>query len=175
MSQEPLDIIVHLYKGGQQAFEQGRYRESVQQLELACQGVERNTSLGGEIQIWLVTAYEATGQQKEAIALCKKLVHHPALATRQQARRLVEVLEAPKLYIDPEGFVKIPDLNQLDGNETTLSQLSSTKIQQRSKPTAQLQEPVDLSSVNTQDNRFIWVALMGILLVLGALVWMAQS
>ncbi len=176
MSQEPLDIIVHLYQAGQQAFEQGRYRESVQQLELARQGVEPNTRLGGEIQIWLVTAYEATGQRKEAIALCKQLVHHPAIATRKQARRLLEVLEAPKLYIDPEGFVKIPDLNELDGNEMALSQQTSTRsTQQTSKATPQPQEAVDLSSVNHQDNRFIGVALSGILFLLGALLWMAQS
>lgn len=176
MSQDPLETIVNLYQAGQTFFEQGRYRESVQQLELARQGAELNTGLGGEIQIWLVTAYEAAGQRPEAIALCKKLIHHPAISTRKQARRLLEVLEAPKLYLDPEGFVKIPDLNQLDGNETTLSkQTSTTATQPTSKRTSQPDEAIELSSVNNQDNRFIGVALMGILLVLGALLWAAHS
>ncbi|MGA9380278.1 MAG: hypothetical protein WBV73_16055, partial [Phormidium sp.] len=32
-------------------------------------------------------------------------------------------------------------------------------------------EPVDLSQVNTKDNRFIWVALIAIVLILSGLVW----
>jgi hypothetical protein len=35
----------------------------------------------------------------------------------------------------------------------------------------QLPEPVDLTQVNTRDNRFIWVALITIGLTLGGLIW----
>lgn len=172
MSEDSLESVVKAYQAGQTAFEQGRYRESVQQLELARQDVELNSRLGGEIQIWLVSAYEATGQRQNAIALCKQLVHHPAIDTRKQARRFLEVLEAPKLYIDPEGFVKIPDLNHLDGNDTAFSQTSSTMPTQRiSKSLTQPEDPIDPNSVNNQDNRFIGVALIAILLMLGALLW----
>lgn len=176
MSQDSLESVVKAYQAGQTAFEQGRYRESVQQLELARQDVELNSRLGGEVQIWLVTAYEADGQRQKAIALCKQLIHHPAIATRKQARRLREVLEAPKLYIDPEGFVKIPDLTHLEGDEKALSQTSSTlSTQPSSKLPTPPPEVIDPSSVNHQDNRFIGIALLGILLILGALLWMAQS
>ncbi|MBD2484435.1 tetratricopeptide repeat protein [Planktothrix sp. FACHB-1365] len=174
MAQESLDIIQSQYQAGQLAFEQGRYRESVQYLEQAREAVESNSRLGGEIQIWLVTALEASGQRPEALALCKQLIRHPTVATRQQARRLREVLEAPKLYIDPEGFVKIPDLNHLDEKEDSRSQAypgTSTQSVSKSPP------PVFVSNVEgvkTQDNYFLWVALIMILLVSGGLFWLGS-
>ncbi|WRH65018.1 MAG: hypothetical protein RSE13_13645 [Planktothrix sp. GU0601_MAG3] len=125
MAQEPLDSVKIAYQAGQFAFEQGRYRESVQYLEQARQAVELNSRLGGEIQMWLVTAFEASGLRPDALGLCKQLTRHPNIETRQQARRLLEVLEAPKLHIDPEGFVKIPDLNHLDVQGNSRSQNNS--------------------------------------------------
>jgi tetratricopeptide (TPR) repeat protein len=88
VTQEPLEAVQIAYQAGQFAFEQGRYRESVQYLEQARQAVELNSPLGGEIQMWLVTAFEASGKRQEAIALCKQLTRHPNIGTRQQARRL---------------------------------------------------------------------------------------
>ena len=32
-------------------------------------------------------------------------------------------------------------------------------------------EPIDLSQVNTADNQFIWIALVGVILTLGGLFW----
>lgn len=174
MAEESLDIIQSQYQAGQLAFEQGRYRESVQYLEQARQGVESNSRLGGEIQMWLVTAYEASGQRQDAIALCKQLVRHPTVGTRQQARRLLEVLEAPKLYIDPEGFVKIPDLNHLEEKEKARSPRSpvmSTPVASPS-PIAQFLNNVD--DAKTQDNQFLWIALILILLVSGGLFWFSS-
>jgi len=175
VAQEPLDTIDSLYQAGQFAFEQGRYRESVQYLERARQAVEPNSRLGGEIQIWLVTAYEASGQKPEAIALCKQLIRHPTLETRQQARRLREVLEAPKLYIDPEGFVKIPDLNHLDDKEDSRSQTYRvTSTQSVSKPPSP-PVGVNFDEVKTQDNYFLWIALIIMLLVSGGFLWLGFS
>ncbi len=174
MVEESLDIIQSLYQAGQLAFEQGRYRESVQWLEQARQAVESNSPLGGDIQMWLVTAYEASGQRQDAIALCKQLVRHPRVGTRQQARRLLEVLEAPKLYIDPEGFVKIPDLNHLEEKEKARSvqySVTSTPVASQS-PIAQFLNNVE--GVKTQDNQFLSMALILILLVSGGLFWFSS-
>ncbi|MCY7277838.1 MAG: hypothetical protein LH702_29895, partial [Phormidesmis sp. CAN_BIN44] len=44
------------------------------------------------------------------------------------------------------------------------------KPTQKSRPA--IPEPVDLSHVNT-DNRFIWVALVAVGLIVGGLVWLS--
>ena len=79
MSAETLEIVKTEYQAGKSAFEGGHYRQSVQHLEKASALVDRNSRLGGEIQIWLVTAYEAAGQRNEALSLCKQLDRHPSI------------------------------------------------------------------------------------------------
>lgn len=170
MAEKSLDSVKIAYQAGQFAFEQGRYRESVQYLEQARQAVELNSPLGGEIQMWLVTAFEASGLRQDAIALCKQLTRHPNIETRQQARRLLEVLEAPKLYIDPEGFVKIPDLDHLDVQGNSRSQNNSVATV-RSIPKSPVPPVInDFDGVKTQDNKFLWIALIIVLLISGGLI-----
>lgn len=174
VTQEPLEPVKIAYQAGQFAFEQGRYRESVQYLEQALQGTQANARLGGEIQMWLVTALEASGKRSDAIALCKQLTRHSHIATRQQARRLLEVLEAPKLYIDPEGFVKIPDLDHLDVPGYSRSQNDSVATVRPipKPPVSPMVNPVD--GVNTRDNQFLGIAFIIVLLVSGGLIWVSS-
>jgi hypothetical protein len=171
VAEEPLDTVQIAYQAGQFAFEQGRYRESVQYLEQARQAVEPNSGLGGEIQIWLVTAFEASGKRPDAIALCKQLTRHPNIVTRQQARHLLEVLEAPKLYIDPEGFVKIPDLDHLDVQGNSRSQNNSVATVRSIPKSGDFTVVNNWDGVNTKDNQFLWIALIIVLLVSGGLMW----
>lgn len=171
MNAETLEIIKEQYQAGKAAFERGQYRQSVECLEKASALVDRNTRFGGEVQIWLVTAYEAAEQKKEAIALCKQLDRHPSIEIRKQSRQLLYILEAPQLTRRPEWMTQIPDLATITDNEanTRLGNAAvGGKSSPRSLPTA---EPVDLSQVNTKDNRFIWVALIAVILILGGLIW----
>jgi hypothetical protein len=130
--------------------------------------------LGGEIQTWLVTAYEAAGQRSEAIALCRVISRHPDLNTRKQGKRLLYILEAPKLKSRPEWLTQIPDLTNLaeSDNQDRKGFSTSQRRSQPAQPTFQL-EPLDPGQVNTEDNRFIWVALVAVMLVLlGSLLWL---
>lgn len=173
MSQESLEIVKTEYRSGKAAFERGQYRQSVQHLEKAAALVERNSRLGGEVQIWLVTAYEAAGQRTEAIALCKQLESHPSYETRKQGRRLRYILEAPQLKRPPEWMTQIPDLASLPDNEAEI-RLGRAAAPSKPKPRPRpQQEPVDLSTVNTKDNLFIWVALVAIALTLAGFVWLS--
>lgn len=162
------------YQAGQMAFERGDYRKSVNHLEKATALVNPNSALGGEVQTWLVTAYEAAGNRSAAIALCKELTRHPNLTTRKEGRRLLYILEAPKLKTRPEWLTQIPDLESLGDQNATASVKTAVPASKRKanaeKPKFQL-ESVDLSQVNTEDNRFIWVALIAILAMLGSLLW----
>lgn len=161
-----------VFDQGKTAFERGQYREAVQYLVQAMALVERNTALGGEIQTWLVTAYEAAGRRTEAIALCRQLQQHPDRETRKQSRRLVYILEAPQLQRNPDWLTQIPDLSQVKDIDPIARQ-GSSRPSATPRPTVS-QEPVDLSQVNTQDNYFVWVALGGIALILIGLLWLGH-
>lgn len=174
MSAENLEAAKIQYQAGKAAFERGSYRQSVQHLEKAVSLLERTSRLGGEAQIWLVTAYEAAGQQAEAIALCEQVSRHPDLKTRKEGSRLLYILKAPRLRTRPEWLTQIPDLANLDEAQQSMRGAYENIPKQPRRPRRKPQEepePIDLSQVNTQDNRFVWVALAAIALILGYLVW----
>ncbi|MDJ0690658.1 MAG: tetratricopeptide repeat protein [Xenococcaceae cyanobacterium MO_188.B32] len=158
------------YQAGKKAFERGEYRQSVQYLEAAKALTTNSSRLGGEAQIWLVTAYQAAGQEKEAIALAQELATHPHPQISQQAKRLLYIMQAPQLKRPKEWMSEIPDLaDTADGKPkyvTAKSKTSSSSSSSNKTP-----EPVDLSQVNTQDNQFIWVALVLTLLTFIGLFW----
>lgn len=166
-----LEIVKSEYRAGKAAFERGNYREAVQHLEKACALVARNSRLGGEIQLWLVTAYEAAGQSTEAIALCEQLKRHPDTETSKQGRRLLYIMQAPQLQRPREWLTQIPDLGTIADNQQQTRISSRTLKNNSPKPPPETQPVVDLSQVNTSDNRFIWVALIGIGLTIAGLIW----
>ena len=173
MNSEQLESIKSKYKAGRAAFERGQYRQAVTYLETVSSSIDRNSSFGGEAQIWLVTAYEAAGLDQKAIALCQKLTRHTHIETRKQAKRLLCILEAPKLKIHPEWRVEIPDMAALDESGAKFRQVSAAAKPKSPapKPPKPRPKPVDLSQVNTKDNQFIWVALGAVALILGALLY----
>ncbi|MBU7584844.1 MAG: tetratricopeptide repeat protein [Nostoc sp. TH1S01] len=172
VSEQSLEIARKRYQAGRIAFENGQYREAIDNLEKASALLARNSRLGGEAQLWLVTAYEAAGRNEEAIALCKQLQRHPHSETNKQARRLLYILQAPKLKRPSEWMTEIPDLGALSDNESKMRVAANpAKPSVKKKPAEQ--EFVDLSQVNTKDNRFIWVAIAAIGLILSYLTWLA--
>ncbi len=175
MSSQPLDSVLEAYEAGQIAFERGRYRQSLQCFEAACQQVEKNSPLGGEVQIWLATAYQALGQQPEAIALCQKLTRHTHYQTRKQAKRLLEILQAPPLSNNIKGLIEFPDMSQLDDNSSQklIGSSSTSSSPKRSSRPVNQSPVVDLTQVNTEDNQFLWIALIGVIVVVGGLLFFA--
>lgn len=175
MSSQQFDSVLEEYEAGKVAFERGRYRQSLQHFEAACEQVESNSNLGGEVQIWLASVYQALGQQELAIALCQKLTHHAYYQTRQQSRQLLEVLQAPPLSSNIKGLVEFPDMSQLEGNSSQKLMGNSSKSPSNQRSSRQLEEyqPIDLTQVNTQDNQFLWIALIGIIVMVGGWLFLA--
>lgn len=171
MSTESLEIARSRYQAGKLNFENGKYREAVENLEKASALLSRNSRLGGEVEIWLVTAYEAAGQTEEAIALCQQLQRHPFPETSKQAKDLLYILKAPKLQRPSEWMTEIPDLGTLSDNDAKMRASGNSPKSARQAPAEP--ELEDLSQVNTQDNRFIWVSLIVILLTLSYLAWLS--
>ena len=168
------------YQAGQTAFEGGEYRLAVSYLQKAIAlgmaqphiPVPRNSRLGGEAQVWLVTAYEASGDLPMAIELCQKLTKHPHPEVSKQGKRLLYILEAPQLVRPASWMTEIPDLGDISDRPPEKSWGSSQGSGKKSTPLAAVPEkPLDLSQVNTKDNQFVWVALMGAIALLMGLGW----
>jgi tetratricopeptide (TPR) repeat protein len=157
------------YETGKKAFEYGEYRRSVDYLEAAIAYTNPNSIMGGQAQIWLVTAYEAVGQRQDALSLCRKLLRHPDIDTRQQSKNLLYILEAPPLAKKEEWLTKIPDLTNLSESDKDLRKGAGVT---RKSPNKKAEKaPIDLSQVNTKDNQFVWITLIGFILVIFGLFW----
>lgn len=162
------------YQAGKEAFERGHYRQAVQCFEYAAGLVEPRSSFGGDVQLWLVMAYEAADYCTEAIALGEQLSHHPDMETRRQASRLLYILKAPRLKTRPDWLSQIPDLTNLEEPSREIKGAYDATPSKRSPSPKPLPEPepLDLSQVNTRDNGFVWIALVGVVLLVGGLVWL---
>lgn len=157
------------YQAGRDFLERGQYRLSVQTLEEATELVNLSSRLGGEVQMWLVTAYQAVGRLEDAITLCQTLTRHPHPEIRKQSQGVLYILQAPKLKRPEEWMVKIPDSEaQTQKKPQYIAAKPTTKSQDKSSL-----ELEDLSQINTQDNYFIWVALGILLLILGGTFWLS--
>ena len=170
MSSESLERAKQRYRNGKAAFENGKYRQAVEELKKACALLERNSRLGGEVQIWLATAFEAAGENQEAIDLCEQLKHHPYPETSKEAKRLQYILKAPRLERPKAWMTEIPDLAAL--SDESKIRLAAFPKKSSAKEVEEI-EFIDLSQVNTQDNRFIWLALFVIAVTLGSLIWLS--
>ncbi len=168
-SQEPQnqEKTLIFYEMGKKALENGKYKISIVHLESAKNLVDTSTRLGAEIQILLVTAYQAIGKREEAIALCQELVKHPNLQTRQKAKEVLYIIQAPKLQRPEEWMSKIPDL----GDEEATKVQYVTAKKQRKKLDSDLELPeLDPSQIETKDNQFTWFALAIAILTIGSLI-----
>jgi hypothetical protein len=162
---------------GQQAFESGEYRQSVQALERSLAMAAAGSVLQGDIQIWLVMAYEAAGDRVKARQLCKATVRHPQLATRKDAKGLLYILEAPELRRRDDWVTKIPNLEGIPSrNEKAWAAPAPTKLRNKPKEKPQgyvIPEPTDPTKVEIEDRGFVWLALIGSTIVVLGLIWFA--
>lgn len=130
-------------------------------------------ALDGELKTWLVMAYEAAGDRSAALNLCRIVSRHPHGQTRDQGKRLLYILEAPKLKMKSEWLVEIPDLSHLDNTNDrawTPPPVNLSPPPQR-RPTPPkgyvIPEPTDPTTVNMGDERSVFWLLgaVGVVLV----------
>ncbi|MDY6785726.1 MAG: tetratricopeptide repeat protein [Cyanobacteriota bacterium] len=175
MSSESREAFQLKYQAGKEAFERGQYRLSIQQLETACALISRASRLGGEAQLWLATAYQAASQTQDAIALLQTLLKHPNSSTRQQAKRLLEIIKAPALKRPKEWMTEIPNLADLSESDAKSRFVGTQKKSKSKSADSLLVEPPDLSEVDVKENNFIWIALLAIAPILAALFVFGHS
>ena len=170
MANQDREKFQELYKIGRKALESGKYRLSVTKLEAAKEMVSFSTRAGAEVQMLLATAYQAAGQRQEAIALCQELTNHPNLSIRQKAKDVLYIIQAPELKRPPEWMSEIPDLSE---GEAAKAQYVTTKRTKNQRSQNDELPEIDLSQVNTEDNQFIWFALIIAAITIGWLVFIS--
>ena len=156
------------YQAGKKALERGNYRLSIEKLEAARKLTAPASRQGGEVKLWLVTAYQAANMLSEAIALCEELTTHPHTEIRHKAQHVLYIMKAPKLNRPKEWMSEIPDLTNTESDRVSYVSAKKTNRPQSVKIPP---PPVDLSEVNTQDNQFIWFALLLVAITVGSLIW----
>ncbi|KAJ7953557.1 Tetratricopeptide-like helical [Quillaja saponaria] len=86
---ERRDTAQLMFELGQKAYGRGMYGRAIEFLEGALTIIPKPTLLGGEIQIWLAMAYEASNRHADCIALYQQLEKkHPSVSIRRQAAEL---------------------------------------------------------------------------------------
>ncbi|MDJ0746944.1 MAG: tetratricopeptide repeat protein [Xenococcaceae cyanobacterium MO_167.B27] len=169
MVQENKEQFRLYYQAGKNALERGKYRQSVENLEKALEIVGFVSRLGGETQMLLITAYQAMGNQEKAIALCQELTTHPNGITSKKAVEVLYIIQAPELKRPESWMSKIPDMSQ---NDTTTPQyVTARKSPKRHPP--KIEPEIDLSQVETEDNKFLWFALILTAITCGGLIWLS--
>lgn len=152
-----------LYQQGVLDFERGDYQNSIALLERARALAILETTLGGEILIWLANAYDANGRTDEAIALCRSLKKHPVGDIRKSAKYILGILTAPPLSM-LEGVVsEVPILESPDTYQSRPIARSTGQGGTNHKPFRE----VSLEKPNTDSkNNFLWFASIFTLLLL---------
>jgi hypothetical protein len=69
-------------------------------------------------------------------------------------------------------MTEIPDFGIVADHKSKIVVNSQPKKSQ-SQPKSVEPEYIDLSTVNTKDNRFVWVALIAVCLTISYLVWLS--
>ena len=149
---------------GKAAFEAGFYQDAIallRQGEMA-QTDDRSMAVDGELKIWLVMAYEAAGDRSAALNLCRIVSRHPHGQTRDQGKRLLYILEAPKLKMKSEWLVEIPDLSHLENTNDRawtpppINLSPPPKLRPTTPKGYVIPEPTDPTTVNMGDERSVF-------------------
>lgn len=159
------------YRAGKEALERGRYRTSIEYLEAAKELVLPYSRRGGEVGIWLVTAYQAANKLEEAIALAQELLAHPDAQTREQAQRILYIIKAPVLERPREWMSEIPELAEAEPGASRYVTANKKAVQ----PAEIELEDLPTSPTDSEDNRFIWFASILVGLIVISLVWLGRT
>ena len=158
MTAESTSEVMIAYQAGQGAFERGQYRAAIDYLQTARSLVPKQSALEGEIQLWLVTAYDASGERDAALSLCRQLKTHGHYETRQQSKRLLYILEAPKLETKAEWITPIPELGQPDRLPKKQRAGGTMSAAAPKEPTVLPPWQQPFEPVEIQDKRFMLLA-----------------
>jgi hypothetical protein len=175
VTEEQRQLARAAFATGCQAYERGSYRQAVADLEVAHGLVDPGTEFQGEVRTWLVMAYDAVGAADRALELCRRLARHGNPNIRKEGQRLLYILEAPQLKLQPEWLSEIPDLTEVEPSKDSWggTKFASSASPPRVKPPEgyQIPPPTDPTQVKVDDPGLRWGAIIVVALALGTLWW----
>jgi hypothetical protein len=157
-----------LYQAGKEAFERGNYRQSIEYLESTIALINPASAQGGEVQMWLVTAYQAANRLLDATNLARKLTEHPYADIRKQSRQLLYILEAPRLKRPPEWLTEIPEITFSEEKDKRTYPVQSGSSAKKKSTNKQITQK-NSSEMVVQDNFFVGMAFIIFLLIITSL------
>jgi tetratricopeptide (TPR) repeat protein len=166
MTSQDQENFNQLFELGKQAFDKGLYRQSLDYLIQGEALVSPLSRDGAQVQIWLMTVYQALGKNEEAIAICQKLITHPDFTIRKQAKDLLFILQAPRLNRPKEWMTEIPDLSKVSEEENrSVYETTEKKTIAKSKINS-FKEDSNTSQISDKNNNFFSFALSILLLIM---------
>ncbi len=86
-----------ILEAGIAAAKQKRYSEAIKLLEAFCHNsIDTNTKNYLQAKMWLVKAYQATGDLEEAIALCQQMTNNQNPEVASWAKKILPALSSSK-------------------------------------------------------------------------------
>ena len=97
-------------KAAEAALDRGDYVLCIRIIDPIISTYSATTKTGAQLRLLKVTAKMGKGDEKEAVEICKTLIHNKEGKVRQQAKQLLSILEAPCLPRPSNWSVEIPKL-----------------------------------------------------------------
>lgn len=170
MGSEHQNQFEQKFEEGKAAFDRGRYRQSIGLFEEAVKLSAGASRRGGEAQLWLAMAHQASGDVATAKQICRKLVRHPHPECRKQGQQVLEILQAPQLTRPKEWLTPIPDLTDQENTKPPTPRMARRRRRPPEPTPIQFE---DTRQMNTKDNGFIFAAIAFLAILLGVTYWLS--
>ena len=115
------------------ALERGDYGQCLELLAPLAEAHPLSDTEGGRLRLLMITAWMGKGDDTSAVTTCRLLCRSRDPELRQQAKRLLEVLESPSLDRPERWSMRLPDL-EMNGSGNAAPPMSSRRRSRRPAP-----------------------------------------
>tara|TARA_Y100001968_G_scaffold102995_1_gene92976 strand:+ start:115 stop:1206 length:1092 start_codon:yes stop_codon:yes gene_type:complete len=128
-------------KAAEAALNKGDYNLCIKIINPLLLTFSATTSIGAKLRLFKVTAYMGKGDEREAINICRSLIDNKDTSIRQQAKQLLEILEAPCLPRPSNWSVEIPKIDMEPSLKSSFSKTKKKKKKVNHPPTGPTKNP----------------------------------
>ena len=150
-------------KEGEFALNNGEYNHCIEIINPLLEKFTASSKEGINLRMLLITAYSGINKKDEALKICKQLAKSRSSLIRENAKSLIEILNAPDLKTPENWNIKFE--NNIKGkNNTITSKVISKKINQEEKSIKVSKKPTG-ETKSFQDGFVIIALILFILLI----------
>ena len=152
-------------KNAELALNNGKYECCVEIIKPIVDSFSVSSKEGINLRMLLITAYSGINQNKEAIKICKQLVKSRSTQVRENARSLIQILNAPDLKTPDNWNIKFENIVQ-DRNKNQESKNISKKFNKKEQFIKVSEEPTGETKPFKKGFVLFTIALLFSLIVL---------